>query len=110
MRPLYACSSPPPSTPHKALPSPHISHHSRAVLNLGTKSFRAPEAADVDALIQVGASFLDPSICKLTMLPSSPSSHHHPCPSPSQAADKDGDGRINYQEFTRVMLETKGAL
>ena len=48
------------------------------MLNLGTKSFRAPDESDVDALIQ--------------------------------AADKDGDGKINYQEFTRVMLETKGHL
>ena len=44
---------------------------------LGTRSFRAPEPAMVDELIN--------------------------------DADKDGDGRINYDEFVKVMLEKGGS-
>ena len=48
------------------------------MLNLGTETFRAPTAEDVDALID--------------------------------QADLDGDGKINYSEFAKVMLEHTGSL
>lgn len=48
------------------------------MLNLGSKSFRAPNAQDVDDLIT--------------------------------AADSNGDGKIDYAEFVKVMVEHTGPI
>ena len=78
----------------------------KIMCGLGTETFRAPEPSDVDALISQGASPLSKCLIPCPLLASlAEESTFLPCRLFS--ADLDGDGKINYEEFVKVMLDAK---